>query len=86
MITPRAPEMLVSSSGLEMAALAASSALSDALGGRRRPCARKPASFMMVRTSAKSRLMKAGTLIRLGDALHALAQHVVGRLKGVHAA
>ena len=38
---------------------------------------------MIVRTSAKSRLMTAGSVTRVGDALHALAQDVVGDLESL---
>ncbi len=42
-----------------------------------------PASDMIVRTSAKSRLMSAGQRDEVGDALDALAQDVVGDLEGL---
>ena len=42
------------------------------------PSSAGPASDMIVRTSAKSRLMQARERDQVGDALHALAQHVVG--------
>ena len=42
------------------------------------PMSAEPASLMIVRTSAKSRLIEAGHGDQVGDALDALAQHVVG--------
>ena len=57
MSTPRAPWMEVSSSGLEMAMRAASSAL-PLPAARPTPMCAMPAFFMMAVTSAKSRLMK----------------------------
>ena len=42
------------------------------------PISAEPALVMMVRTSAKSRLIRPGTVIRSEMPLYALAQHVVG--------
>ena len=42
-----------------------------------------PALVMIIFTSAKSVLIRPGTVIRLGDALHALQQDLVGHLEGV---
>ena len=47
------------------------------------PSSARPASDMIVRTSAKSRLITAGQRDQVGDALHALAQDVVGDLEGL---
>ena len=61
--TPRAPAIDVSRSGLAIAAWAAAvarpSPLADPI-----PISAEPASAMIVRTSAKSRLMSPGTVIR----------------------
>ena len=63
MSTPLAPSMEVSSRGLEMAILAASSAL-PLPAARPTPMWAMPAFFMMAVTSAKSRLMKPVSRIR----------------------
>ena len=47
------------------------------------PSSALPASDMIVRTSAKSRLIRPGQRHQVGDALHALAQHVVGDAEGL---
>ena len=63
MRTPRAPSIEVSSSGLLIAAWAARMARSSPLATPM-PINADPASCMIVRTSAKSRLMSPGTVIR----------------------
>ena len=47
------------------------------------PISAEPASFMIVRTSAKSRLIRPGHGDQVADALDALAQHVVDDAEGV---
>ena len=59
---PWAPVMLTSSSGLAMAWRAASTARFSPVA-RPMPMSAEPASFMIVRTSAKSRLMSPGTVM-----------------------
>ena len=61
--TPWAPLMLISSSGLEMASRAALAARSGPLA-RPMPMRAEPAERMTARTSAKSRLMRPGTVMR----------------------
>ena len=63
MSTALAPSMLVSSKGLEMACFAASTMRFSPLP-RPMPMWAMPRDCMMVRTSAKSRLISAGTAIR----------------------
>ncbi len=60
---PLAPSIEASNSGLEMASRAALTARSSA-DARPIPINAEPALVMMVRTSAKSRLMSPGTVIR----------------------
>ena len=62
-ITPFAPFIAVSKSGLEIAIFAAASALSLPLA-RPTPMCAYPASFMIDVTSAKSRLTRPGNKIR----------------------
>ena len=79
---PVAPSTDSSSSGEEIAALAASAArLSPPAVPM--PISAEPASCMIVRTSAKSRLIRPGDRDQVGDPLHALAQDVVGLAEGV---
>src|SRR4051812_10994045 len=61
--TPVAPSTLVSSNGLEIAVLAASGARFSPLA-EPMPIRAEPASCMIVRTSAKSRLISPGIVIR----------------------
>ena len=80
--TPRAPSMVMSSSWLEMACSAAVLARSSP---EPRPTAisAAPPSDMIVRTSAKSRLIKPGHGDQFRDALDALLQHVVRHAEGI---
>ena len=81
--TPLAPETSISSSsGLEMAHLAASTARFSPLAIPI-PIMAMPRSPMMDLTSAKSTLMKPGGGDQVGDALHRLTQDVIGRFEGV---
>ena len=73
----RAPSIEVSSSGEETAAVAASIARCSPWP-MPIPSSAVPAPDITVRTSAKSRLIRPGQRDEVGDALHALAQHVVG--------
>ena len=59
---PWAPVMLISSSGLAIAWRAASTARFSPVA-RPMPMSAEPASFMIARTSAKSRLMRPGTVM-----------------------
>ena len=72
-----APSSVVSSSGEDVACAAASTARFSP-EPMPMPSSALPASAMIVRTSAKSRLIRPGSVIRSRDALDALAQHVVG--------
>jgi hypothetical protein len=69
----RAPSMLDSSSGLAIAARAALMARPSP-DECPMPTSAVPASFITMRTSAKSVLMRTGGLDEVGDALHALQQ------------
>ena len=79
---PRAPSMVMSSSWLEMACSAAFLARSSPLA---RPTAinAAPPSDMIALTSAKSRLIKTGDGDEFGDALDALAQHIICSAEGI---
>ena len=74
---PVAPSIDDSSSG-ELTAARAASAARFSPGATPMPISAVPASRMIVRTSAKSRLIMPGHGDQVGDALDALAQHVVG--------
>ena len=74
--TPCAPAMSTSSSGLAIAWRAASMARFSPRA-RPMPISAEPASFMIARTSAKSRLIRPGHGDHVADALDALAQDVV---------
>ena len=78
----RAPSIEVSSSGEEIAFSAASIARPSPWA-MPIPSSARPASDMIERTSAKSRLITAGSVDQVGDALDALAQDVVGDLEGL---
>ena len=83
MITPRAPAMLVSSSGLEIAALAAFSALPAPLGNANAHVGK--AGILHDGTDvSKVEVDESGNIDQAGDALNALAQHVIGCFKSVH--
>ena len=81
--TPRAPSMLCSSSGLEMAASAASTAR---LSPRAlpMPMSALPAPLMTLFTSAKSRLIRPGVVIRSVMPWTPLREHLVGLTERVH--
>ena len=80
---PVAPSIDASSSGDETAIRAASPARFSP-EATPMPISAEPASRMIVRTSAKSRLTRPGDRDQVGDALDALAQDVVGHPERVH--
>ena len=80
---PVAPSIDASSSGDETAVRAASAARFSPVA-MPMPIRAEPASRMIVRTSAKSRLTRPGIGDQVGDALDALAQDVVGHPERVH--
>ena len=79
---PLAPLIAISSSGLDTASFAASTARSSP-----EPCPMAinadPALAMMARTSAKSRLISPRHGNQIGDALNTLPQHVIRQLERI---
>ena len=80
--TPLAPSIEVSSIGLEMARSAACFARFSPVA-RPMPMTAEPASDMMVRTSAKSTLIKPGSRDQIGDAGDTAHQDVIGQPEGL---